>query len=382
METMGTLVKNLDKGFFAEAKNAKVDTVTLLASKARDAGVGIEGAAWEQRKEAYFRRFKLHGEERFGAKAQAVAKFARDTYALEKAYAEFGVKTRGRDSDTVAKALATSTSGVLFPVFIDSQVVAGILNVSLVDQLIAAERGINAHVADHTTLNESAADRSTTESGELARPTVVTVKTADQSIKLRKHSAELRVSYEVLRMMPLNIVSIFMQRLGAQIGINETDDLLDVAILGDGNTGSAVVDTDAEATGVLDYDELIRLFLAFPNGYEMRHAVINDTQIRTVLNMSQFQNPLSGFNFQATGKLVNPMGAQFHRWTSTGSSAFSTDRIVAVDDRYAFVQYTEGGTLTENAREISEQFEKIVVSKWTGFGKLDYNATQVLDITT
>jgi hypothetical protein len=98
--------------------------------------------------------------------------------------------------------------------------------------------------------------------------------------------------------------------------------------------------------------------------------------------MEEFKDPMAGFNFQRTGRTPNPIGAEWHRWTSTGASAFSTDRILALDTRLALVQYTEQGVITESDRLIDRQFERTVVSKWTGFGKLDYNATQCLDITT
>ena len=126
----------------------------------------------------------------------------------------------------------------------------------------------------------------------------MTVRTADRTVKLEKYQAQLDASYESLRLQRMNIVSLFLQRLGAQIGVDETDDLIQTAIAGDGNTGSAVTDTDAEVSGTLDYDELIRLSLAFPKGYEFRMAIVNDVHLRTLLNMEEFKNPLSGFTNQ------------------------------------------------------------------------------------
>lgn len=381
MENIRTFLKSVDKGLYRDAKQEKMDAVSFFARKAREAGVVPEGAEWEQRKAAFRQRFKLQEKDHGSLRDQAVLRFALDTYAIEKAYAEYGVQVRGREASTVEKAFATSSSTVLFPVFIDSQVIAGMLDISLVPQLVATEVQINAHVADHMTMGDAAADRQTGIVGELAEIPALRVKTTDQRVYLKKFGAALEASYEVLRLQRLNVISIFLNRLGAQVGIDETDELIEVAIAGDGNTNSAVTDTDAEVAGTLDYDEIVRLFLAFPKGYQMRQAVVNDEWLRTILNMSEFKDPQAGFNFQRTGEIVAPVGATWHRWSSTGSASFSTDRILAVDDRYALIQYTEGGTLTEQDRIIDHQFERVQITKWTGFGKLDYNATQCLDIS-
>jgi hypothetical protein len=281
----------------------------------------------------------------------------------------------------MSKFFTSTASTVLFPAYVESQVVAGLLLNSLVPAAVAQEVTVDSHTAEHLALTENAAERTAGLSGEAARAASVTLRTAERTVRLNKYQAQLDASYEALRLQRLNVVGLFLQKLGAQIGIDETDDMIEVAIAGDGNSGSAVTDTDAEVAGVLDYDELIRLSLAFPKGYEFRLAIVNDTYLREILNMDEFKNPLSGFNYQATGRTPHPIGAEWHRWTSTGSASFSNDRILALDTRLALVQYTEQGVLTESDRLIDRQFERTVVSKWTGFGKLDYNATQCLDIS-
>lgn len=177
------------------------------------------------------------------------------------------------------------------------------------------------------------------------------------------------------------MVNVFLRRVGAQLGIDETDDLIEVAISGDGNAGSPVTDTDAEVAGVLDYHEVVRLSLAFPKGYRMRAAVVNSTLLQTLLTLDEFKDPLAGFQYQTTGMIPNFIGCEWYRWSSTGSSAFSTDRILALDTAQALVQYTEQGLMIEADRLIDRQFERTVISKWTGFGKLDYNATQCFDLS-
>src|SRR5262249_12134094 len=102
-------------------------------------------------------------------------------------------------------------------------------------------------------------------------------------------------------------------------------------------------------------------------GYEMRHVVTNDTELSQVLNMAEFKDPLAGFAPQRTGILPGPLGATWHRWTSTGSTAFGTNQIVAGDDRLAVVLYPEGDLLEEADQLIDKQIHQRAMSEWIGF---------------
>jgi hypothetical protein len=385
MGEMTQLIKDLDRGFHHEIDAQRrvecgVTGFGYFSKLAAQRGLAPDSKEADLREREFCKRFGVT--DPYGNFAERVRGYARQTWALEMALHELGLRVKGPEADVLGKFFSTTASTVLFPVFVEAQVVAGQLLTSLVPLAVAQEVTVNSHTAEHLAMSEAQGDRRTTASGEGARGATVIIRTADRTVKLEKYQAELNASYEALRLQRLNVVALFLQRLGAQIGIDETDDLIQVAIAGDGNAASAVTDTDAEVSGVLDYDELIRLSLAFPKGYEFRLAVVNDVNLRTILNMTEFKDPLAGFNYQGTGRMPSPIGAEWHRWTSTGSSAFSTDRILALDTRLALVQYTEQGVMTESDRLIDRQFERTVISKWTGFGKLDYSATQCLDITT
>ncbi len=383
MSEMTRLLNDLDRGFYREVESRRrmeggTSAYGYLTRLAAERGLGPDSREAELREQEFCRRFGVT--DPCSPFAERVRGYARDTWALEMAFREAGLRVKGPEADALSKFFATSASTILFPAFVEAQVVAGILLTSLVPMAVAQEVIVNSHTAEHLALTESDADRRLSRSAEGAPGPTVTLRTAERTIRLEKYQAQLHASYESLRLQRLNVVALFLQRLGAQIGIDETDEMIEVAIAGDGNPGSAVTDTDAEVSGTLDYDELIRLSLAFPRGYEFRMAIVNDTNLRTILNMEEFKDPLSGFNYQATGRMPSPLGAEWHRWTSTGSPSFSTDRILALDTRLALIQYTEQGVLTESDRLIDRQFELTVVSKWTGFGKLDYRATQCLDI--
>ena len=66
-----------------------------------------------------------------------------------------GLRMRGAGVSTVEKFFGTEVSTVLFPVFIDARLVAGMLEVGLAPRLVAEEIMVDGHTADHSSLNEA-----------------------------------------------------------------------------------------------------------------------------------------------------------------------------------------------------------------------------------
>ncbi len=372
---MKGIIKDLDKGFYLDAARKGVRPLTHLTDMVRP-----EAPEVEKNVERCLRRFGQMDDGSY--RAQAVRQYAYDITGLEKELHSRGIRTRGPGADTIDKFFISANDTPLFPAFMATQVIAGILATSLVPFLIAAEVTVNSHVVEKITISDTASDRTLRWIGEGADLPRTKISRTEGNISLYKYGRMLEASYEAIRLQRLDIYGLFLQRMGMQIGIDQTDDCIETLIAGDGTSGSAVTDTDAEVTGTLDYDEIVRLRLAFPIGYEMQHAVCNDTNMRTILNMAEFKDPMAGFNFQRDGELMRAIGAQWHRWTSTGSTSFSTDRILAVDSRGSAVLYREDTLLEESDQLIDKQVSRRTMSEWVGVMKLDNNATQCLDITT
>jgi HK97 family phage major capsid protein len=306
--------------------------------------------------------------------------------AYQRQLKEHGIKTSGSNSTILEKFFATTSSAILFPHYVETQVMQGMQAASILPKILATETRINSHTYDAVRMTETEADRQLRSAAEGAALPTTTISTADESIKLKKFGRLLMATYEALRLSKLNVVSVFLQRMGAQIGVDESNEALRVVISGDGNSGTALTDTNADVSGVLDYDEMIKLWLAFGSGYECNVIIACDAYIQKILNMAEFKDPMAGFKFQATGDLVNPLGARLVRWSDT--TGFSkdgvdvSDWVIGIDKRYCLEQVTEYGLITEVDRLIDKQFERTAVSKWTGFKKLDPAAAQAIDVVT
>lgn len=366
-------IKNVDKGFYHDARKAGVTPLQFMAEQVRPEDPEIE--------KVYQRKLKTLGQANDDSyRAKCIWAHAEEATALAKCLEARGIKSR----DRAEKFFASSNDSALFPAFLANSIIAGQLAGSLVPYFVAMDDRVTQQVVDKVTMNETAADRRPGLTGEGADLPQLKLSRAEGTTQLYKYGYQLLWTYEAARRMRLNQLQIHLQRAGAQMGIDQTDGMIEIIIAGDGTTGSAVTDTDAEVSGTLDYDELIRLLQSFPIGYRLDRAALNDSQIRTILNMPEFKDPLTRTRVQDNGidpEGIDILGARFHRWTSTGSSSFSTDRIVAVDSRYALARLQEGDLLEESDRIIDKQMERATMSVWEGYQKLDNNASQCLDIT-
>lgn len=374
MSKVKEFLKNVDKGFYHEARKGGLTPGQFLARQ-------IEPTEEEVGK-TFARLLKQYKvDDDGGFRALTIRDFAEEKAALNAVLRERKI----RRSDSVEKAFfASENDSALFPVFLATQIIAGQLAGSLVPRLAATEERIDSGIAEKITMNETEGDRQLKFTGEGATLPKTKLSRAEGQVQVFKYGRVLEWTYETARRMKLDIISLFLQRMGIQMGIDETDDLIEVLIAGDGTSGSGVTDTDAEVSGTLDYDELIRIFQAFPKGYRMTDAVINDTNIRTILNLPEFKDPLIQLRFQENGidDSFPILGATAHRWTSANATSFSTDRILAVDRRFAIKVLVEGDMMDESDRIIDKQINQRAMSYNKGFMKLDNNSTQCLDITT
>lgn len=367
------LVKNLDKGFYHAARAKGMTPLGLLAEEVALEPPEIEPVA--RRKLAFMRQ-----PDDDSYRARAIREHAEQAAALWACLRIAGIQK----SDRVEKFFTSDAPTALFPAMMANSIIAGQLTGSLVPFFAAMEEQVTSQQVDKISLTDTESTRELKLTGEGADLPETMITRAEGVVRLYKYGRQLKWSYESARRMTLPAITLFLQRVGIQLGISQTNDMIEVLIVGDGTAGSAVVDTDALVSGTLDYNELTRLVLAFPQEYVMSRAVLSDTMLQTILNMAEFKDPQLQLRFQERGVRdggFQLFGSVFHRWNAPATS-FSTDRILAVDSRFALSMLRDGDLLEESDRIIDKQLNMATVSEWRGFMKLDNNATQCLDVVT
>ena len=91
--------------------------------------------------------------------------------------------------------------------------------------------------------------------------------------------------------------------------------------------------------------------------------------------MEEFQNPLTGLNFQGTGTLTSPLGATLLR-----TSAMPEGTLIGLDRNYALEMVCAGDVMVEYDKLIDRQVERAAITSTSGFAKLYADAGKVLAI--
>ncbi len=95
----------------------------------------------------------------------------------------------------------------------------------------------------------------------------------------------------------------------------------------------------------------------------------------SLLKLSEFQNPLTGLNFQGTGKLSSPLGADLLR-----TGAVPDGKILAFDKNCALEMVRAGDVCVEYDKLIDRQLERASITTISGFAKICDDAANVLAI--
>ena len=161
--------------------------------------------------------------------------------------------------------------------------------------------------------------------------------------------------------------------------INAACEAIQVVTEGDGNKNPAEAFTIGDKTiggtaGTLSYDALLKFWAQF-DPYTMNTILVSGDVMLQMLRLSEFQNPLTGLNFQGTGTLTTPLGATLLR-----TSAMPAGKLIGLDKHYALEMVTGGDVLVEYDKLIDRQLERAAITSISGFAKLYQDASKVLSI--
>ena len=298
--------------------------------------------------------------------------------AFQRQLKRFDIHVKGAGSDMVEKFFHTSESSVLFPEFVSRVVRQGMESDILPD--------ITATVTNFDGMDyRSIASVPTDDDKELKRveegagiPTT-SIRTQENLVKLHKRGRMLVASYEAIRFQKLDLFGVMLRQIGAHIQKQQLADAVNVLISGDGNENAATQYTIGTGPisgtkGTLAYDPLVEFWGQF-DPYTMNTILCSTATMTDMLKISELQNPLTGLNFQGTGKLSTPLGAQLHR-----TSAVSDGVIIGLDNRYALELVRAGDVLVEYDKLIDRQLERAAITSISGFGKICDGASLVLNV--
>ena len=297
--------------------------------------------------------------------------------AFQRQLKRFDIKVKGSGSDCVEKFFHTTDSAVLFPEFVSRVVKQGLEQESLLPHIAATVTHFDGMDYRSIASVPTEEDKMLRRVEEGASIPETTIRTQDNLVRLHKRGRMLVASYEAIRFQKLDLFSVTLRQIGAYMGRQQLMDAMSVIVEGDGNNNPAQmfqVGTDpiSGTSGQLTYEALVDFWSQF-DPYTMNTMLVSNDVMRAMLKMPEFQNPLTGLNFQGTGELGNPLGAKLLR-----SSIMPDGLVIGLDKNYALEQVCGSDVSVEYDKLIDRQLERAAITSISGFAKLFPEASKIL----
>ena len=299
--------------------------------------------------------------------------------AFQRQLKRFDIHVKGAGSDRVEKFFHTSDSAVLFPEFVSRVVRQGLEEESVLPAITATTQfdGMDYRSIASVPTEAQKKLRRVEEGAEIPQ---TTIRTQENLVRLHKRGRMLVASYEAIRFQRLDLFSVTLRQIGAYIGRMHLEDAIGVLRNGDGNQNPAQVFTAGTApitkgTKTMSYGALLDFWSQF-DPYTMNTMLVSSDMMLAMLKLAEFQNPLTGLNFQGTGTLTSPLGAKLLR-----TSAMPAGTIIGLDKNYALEQICGSEITVEYDKLIDRQLERAAITSISGFAKLFTDAAKVLTVT-
>ena len=301
------------------------------------------------------------------------------TDAFQRQLKRFDIHARGAYSDPVEKFFRTAESSVLFPEYIARAVKQGMEENDVLPKIVATTTTIDA--MDYRSVFSAASeeDKKLMQVAEGASIPATEIRSKSNLVKLNKRGRMLVASYEAIRFQKLDLFAVTLRQIGAYIQKMHLQDAVDVLVNGDGNGNAAETLTIGTSPlsgtkGTLTYAQLVEFWSQF-EPYTMNALLASGDAMVKMLKLTELQNPLTGLNFQGTGKLSAPMGAELLR-----AACVPSGKLIGLDRRYALEMVQAGEVSVEYDKLIDRQLERAAITSISGFGKIMPEAAKVLVI--
>ena len=291
--------------------------------------------------------------------------------AFSRQLKRFDIKVSGKGSDPIEKFFVTTDSAALFPEYVSRAVNAGREEADLLGDITATVTKIDGMDYRSCTSSMSDDDKTLKRVAEGAFIPTTEIKTSDNLVHLHKRGRMLVASYEALRFQRIDLFTVTLKQIGAYIARSQMADAVDVILNGDGNN-NACGSVSPASSGSLSYGDLISMWTAL-SPFELNTVLASTAAMTALLTMTEMKDAVAGLNFQGSGKMITPLGANLIHTT-----ALTGNNIIGLDKNCALEMVVAGDVAVDYDKLIDRQLEKASVSCIAGFAKIYNNAAKKL----
>lgn len=292
--------------------------------------------------------------------------------AFERQLKRFNIRVNGKNSSSIEKFFGSTDSAVLFPEFVKRAVAQGMENASVLPSIVATTTIIDG--TDYRTITSTTGSNATNAVTEGNSLPETVIKTQSNLVTMKKRGRVISSSYEVLRNKRLDLFAVTLKQIGAEIARAELSDAVSVLVNGDGNNNAANAVTAVSTNGIA-YADLLALWAGLAP-FEVNTMLANTATMQALLSLNEMKDAESGLNFQGTGKMITPLGANLIH-----ASTVADKTIIAFDKNCALEMVDAGGIMVDYDKLIDKQLETTAISSTVGFAKIFADATKKLTYT-
>lgn len=267
----------------------------------------------------------------------------------------------------------------LIPEVIREAVRLGLRRNPMYPSLIAGEETVTQTSVIMPQINMSAATPKKV--GEAETIPTGSVSFNQKTVKLHKIGTGLKMSDEVVKYVSLNILSLYLQDAGVQMGLGMDAMAIDVLINGDneaGDNSAPIIGVENTANGITYFD-MLRAWIRMGRLGRMPSGMLsNELAALKIMQLAEFK----GSNYNNKKQDINlqtPIPQSQDFWVhgsmpADGSLAF-------IDKTASLIKLNSTGLLVESERIASNQTNGTYVTMTTGFAKLFNDAFLLIDPT-
>ncbi len=291
--------------------------------------------------------------------------------AFSRQLKRFDIRVSGSGSDCVEKFFQTSNSAALFPEYVSRAVAQGMERADILPNIVATVTDIEGMDYRSIASVPGDDDKELKVVNEGAYIPQTNIRTRENLVKLHKRGRMLVASYEALRFQRLDLFTVTLNQIGAYIARAQLKDAIGVLINGDGNNNAAA-NVNAATQGEISYGDLVKLWSNLAP-YELNTILAPTAEMEKILSLSQMQDSHAGLDFQATGKMITPLGANLLH-----APEMQSGKIIGLDKNCALEMVQAGGVITDYDKLIDRQLECAAVTCTAGFSKIFTEAAKTL----
>ena len=291
--------------------------------------------------------------------------------AFERQLVLAGVRLSGKSPTTVEQFFQRASA--LLPEFMLREIKKGMAMRPELGKLVANSTSVGTNKYTPFHIDTSGDSKfSLRPIGEGADIPQLLVTEQNHDVNVTDYGLALKTSYKALRYRTTTQFRVLLWYIGFKMQTDKIGMIVNTVINGDGNNNAATVINTA-ASGSLAYDDLVSLWAQF-SPFQMNTLVCHIDQMKSILGLSEFKDPLAGYRFGKTGELFSPLGATLVR-----SDEVPTDLIIGLDRRFAVEEVVTQPLMIEYDKIIEQRFEEAVITESVSYAKVIGNASVILD---